>query len=527
MLFKYSLVQISIEYIDEKCEVFLLFQESGYVRGCVRDLKDKSKQNCLDQSNTCKTCSGENCNTMTTFQSCYFNNTEVEPTLPTSNGSQMKVCKKYDDKCFTLITEDKGIVIKDCLHEYAEKEKLPIDFLNKFKESSYHVCSSPLCNDQEIRPTHCIACDSAVDKTCILSFLAERIKCPLEINPSGCYHNYDGKYTRRGCIAYLDKEKRESCESDSDTCKKCMGNECNWRAYLRKCMAVNMKLINEDESKICKRYEDECFIHVANEIVRRGCTSDFIESPVEGIDFESDCRNDTICEKCDESLCNDKQINNERCVECNSKYDRLCAHFPSNAPIKKCTLTLKKFGCYLWQAEELVAQRGCISELERDDRYECDRSRSTCKKCFGDKCNLKVNFQKCYVCDSVVDGEDCLTSPRSIGDETCPNYTDHCYMKVVDGRVKRGCVGDKTVPSVDICDENPETCEHCSAENPCNNKPIWLTTCISCNSKADKTCATNSTYDQIEMCPITSIHPQKCYHYIDEKTGQHKRGEDA
>lgn len=133
------------------------------------------------------------------------------------------------------------------------------------------------------------------------------------------------------------------------------------------------------------------------------------------------------------------------------------------------------------------------------------------------------NVQRCYVCNSETDGKDCLKRPERLENETCQNDTDYCYTKVKNGHVMRGCVGDKA--NVKDCHRNSETCKYCAGEK-CNDDVIKPTTCISCDSSVDKTCAMNSTsdFDQFDECPITSIYPQKCYHFIDETSGQHTRG---
>lgn len=39
-----------------------------YERGCIRDLSDDLKAECLENSDNCKFCEGKNCNTKKTFQ---------------------------------------------------------------------------------------------------------------------------------------------------------------------------------------------------------------------------------------------------------------------------------------------------------------------------------------------------------------------------------------------------------------------------------------------------------------------------
>lgn len=498
--------------------------------GCVRDLEPKPREQCLNQVDNCKTCAGNDCNSMKQFQSCHLNNTdngEGLTTLRASNDDNDKgttICKKFDDKCFTLIAE-KDVIVKDCLHDYAENKNISVDFLKKYKKSSYDVCSTPLCNNQEIRPMHCIACDSTKDKNCNSMPLAKAKQCPLEINLSGCFHRTDGQNTQRGCIAELNKEMRIHCESDGNECKKCVGNECNSRLFFQKCITEKLKLDDPKISKLCKRYTDECFIHVANSTdVRRGCKSDVIESPEKEIDLEADCRNATICEICStKNDCNNREVMNEQCIDCRSKIIGICACPPHAMEPEKCPLALQKQGCYLMR-NTVEIQRGCVSHLNMVDRNNCSPGNNTCKMCFGDQCNRKANFQTCYSCTSENDNEQCIDSPKNSTEITCSNYMDHCYTAVRNDAVIRGCTGDKIVPSVDKCIADSENCKHCSDDKPCNTQTIEPITCVSCDSLVDPTCATNVTFESSKLCPAY-LHTQRCYHFINKTSAQHIRGE--
>lgn len=180
--------------------------------GCVRDLEPISKKQCLNQSDNCKTCVGNDCNSMKHFQRCYSNDADENPTTfqASEDNNKTKICKMVGDKCFTLITE-KDVIIKDCLHDYAEKKNISIDFLEKDIKSLYDVCTSSLCNSQDIRPTYCyskndkncksiplakikpitcVSCDSSVDATCATKVTSKMItSCPLfKSKLQQCYH---------------------------------------------------------------------------------------------------------------------------------------------------------------------------------------------------------------------------------------------------------------------------------------------------------------------------------------------------
>lgn len=501
------------------------FSETGMMRGCVANLEGEEKENCLENDKICKSCLRNGCNRKRAFAECMVTNGVVhvkyKPKQPFDDKLFTKICKKYDDSCFVL-ANDLNIVFRDCLSEYSEKNEVSINFLSEHHNStSYEVCSEPLCNDHDIQPFYCLSCDSRYDGNCMNTSSSERKRCSLEVNPSGCYH-FDGNHIERGCITDLDEEKRELCESDSETCKKCIGNECNSKAVFQKCLATDGEGFN---NKTCKRYTDECFIHVSDNNVRRGCVSDLIESPIDGIDIVADCENDEICEKCsDRNNCNDREIEGEYCLVCTSTDDLFCLHYPESLNAsEQCPLTLKQIGCYLQQDGFWYAERGCMSHLDSTRQLGCKTSNSTCKMCLGNNCNEKRRFQTCADCNSKVDGKDCIDKAFIAKIRTCDDYHGECYTQVENADVIRNCTGDNIIPNADTCKENPDNCKLCSDSSFCNDRTIRTLKCVTCDSLTDSSCASNTTFEKFSTCPL-SVHEPNCYHMIDG--GQiHRRGE--
>lgn len=463
---------------------------------------------------------------MIDFRSCYVADGDISST---NNTKKTKICKKFDDKCFSMVTENETI-IKDCLTEYTEKNDVPIDFYaKKYNDSFYRECSSTNCNDDDIKPFVCIECDTRRNETCWGTAFAKRITCPLEVVPSGCYHHQEGKHVHRGCIAHLDRKKRELCESDSEKCKRCVENVergCNWLPFYQTCITTNPQNVSDSQSKTCKRYTDKCFTHVRNETIRRGCISDITESTNYGIGIDiKDCDDDDgICEKCNlREDCNNREITHEHCIVCSTATDKSCSYFTEGFETK-CPLTVKHLGCYLNINEQYNVDRGCMSELKPKRREYCRSGNGICKMCMDDNCNKKRNFQRCFECDSHVDGEYCLLDPSKLKDKLCPNYLDHCYVQAIDGRIKRNCIGDDTIPTIVKCEQNSKYCKHCDDRRGCNGKQFNKVTCISCNSTIDPACATNTTFNTFETCPH-SVNENECYHMINATTREHTRGE--
>lgn len=325
-------------------------------------------------------------------------------TLSSQSLNSTKVCKNYNDVCFTLVKEK--TVVKDCLNDYSEKHALPINFLSdSYNKSDYSMCSSVLCNDKGIIPTYCIQCDSENDPNCQGQFTDEWKKgamhqCPFELIPSGCYHSIEEGNTRRGCVADLDDEKQKLCKSDTDSCKKCIGNACNDRSSFQKCLFYDNADTKETVSKLCKKYADECFALISDETVQRGCMSDLMESVRDqnGMFLSINKENGNLKTCSDTDNCNDNQIQVENCIICNDGKD--CKNNPNFTMRRECPNSLEKMGCYLKMKSEKSVERGCMSQLDSKAKEICRKGDDNCKMCNGDSCNIKRTFQTCHICDT-------------------------------------------------------------------------------------------------------------------------------
>lgn len=513
----------------EKCDstgeglgCYHMITEAGVKRGCVQDLEKNLKKKCLANDDTCKICTDRECNSRSNFSECFVTNEGQRKELANlKSSSSPQICTKYDDKCFTLVLAG-VLVVRGCLYDL--QKNIPPNFLSAQSDKSFAVCSGRLCNDKVVEPSYCITCDSSNQK-CIDDPYSMRLRkqCKLlEINPSGCYHFDNGTFIERGCILHLDEKRRSDCESDSDTCKKCVGNECNTKKKFLNCLS-DVKNNGTHHQKVCRRYEDSCYILAKNDAIRRGCSSDLIDSPEFGFDFYSDGSNRDIFQKCKTENCNSRQIESENCMVCSSEDENQCKDNPTDDMMQKCPLRLRNQGCYLQL--EGITKRGCVAELDIEDQNMCRIGNSTCKICNGDYCNKKPSFEICKTCSSK-DDVNCINSPWASAEKTCPNYMDSCYTHVENGIVKRNCIGDDFVKSVEVC-TNSKHCKPCSGgDSRCNGEKVVPEICFACDSLKNPKCKTLSLYEQqffVEECPI-SIKKQGCYHYIDKNDQRHIRG---
>lgn len=515
------------DFEQEDLGCYHMITETGVTRGCVKDLENELKETCLANNETCKTCIELNCNSRSNFSECLVTDEDQSRAWNKYESlSSPKVCKNYIDECFIQVIEE-DTVIRGCLSDYAAQNDLPLNFLNQVENNkTYEICSGSLCNDKEVKPLYCLSCNST-DKRCAEPFdLYLRKRCqPLEINPAGCYHFEDGinnTYYERGCITHLDGKRRADCESDSDTCKKCFGNECNSKKKFMRCVwSINDNTV-QLPNKLCQRYEDSCVIFARNGAVRRGCYSELVEEI--GFDY-NDRGNRDIFEGCQNENCNNRKIESEYCMVCSSEMandNNKCRYNPTDDMRQKCPVRLRKLGCYL-QLEKST-KRGCVSELNKEDRIKCRTGDTTCKICNGEYCNKKRSFERCKSCISS-DDEDCMDKPWISADRTCPNYLDSCYTHVQDGVVRRNCIGDGFINSTEQCN-NSEHCLPCSDDYKCNGEQITPEICYSCDSHVNATCKNISWLDEkyyVQECPI-SIRKQGCYHLIEKENKRHERG---
>lgn len=502
------------------------------MRGCVVELTNENdKKQCLENDPTCKTCFEVGCNKKMQYLQCLV--TDEDQSKAWNNFESLSspgACKKYDDECFIQVI-GKDTVIRGCVGDYAAQNDLPLNFLSSVENKRiYQICSGHLCNDELVNPMYCLACNSINDQKCAddpMAHMYFRKRChPLEVHHSGCYHFTNGSYVERGCISDLNDEWRVECESDSENCKKCVGLECNYKNEFLKCLSGFDDSNSKHESKLCRRYNDECFIHAGavDGKVRRGCLSDLIDSPVSGIDIISDCRNLKICERCTWPNCNKRELEKEHCIVCSSEDEdnNYCKYGPTLEMRQQCPASLKLHGCYLSYGD--VTTRGCVSQLDAEQRNECNDLNSQCKICHGDVCNKKRYFDECSDCSTEIDGDKCTVDPWNVTQRRCPNYMDQCYTHIENGFVRRNCTGDDFIPIADVC-ANSKHCVLCSGWR-CNGLEIKRDQCISCDSNENPNCKNVETLDDnadVQKCPI-SVKPEGCYHFVDEQNGHHLRG---
>lgn len=137
-------------YVDIIC--LYCFQTDDRIRrGCIQDLDSEHMNDCLEQSDTCKSCQGRFCNTKVNFQECYYCNGHQHPDCTAISSSIDAVtCKEYNSTCLVGI-DRVGFTHRRC----SNISKVTRD-LNHFP-IGFEICEASKCNNQ-VYPENRLRC---------------------------------------------------------------------------------------------------------------------------------------------------------------------------------------------------------------------------------------------------------------------------------------------------------------------------------------------------------------------------------
>lgn len=300
-------------------------------------------------------------------------------------------------------------------------------------------------------------------------------------------------------------------------------NETNGSEYSQRCLVCNSSVDGimcvenpqEIQSKSC---QSECYMHVKDGIVVRGCVGD------EFIKESTDCMNRDVCKLCsDKENCNNDKIKAERCMVCDSNENSNCKTNLTNLNAVYCPLAARWMGCYhLINAEQI--KRGCMSQLPKSELRKCRGNvGGLCKFCFGENCNRRNSFTKCFNCNSMSDPH-CISNNGSIEIKVCRSYKDDCFTFTRGYTVKRGCVNEMPEGFLKECNEEKEKCEKCLSvdDDICNKRSLNDDTCFECDSDIDPRCRDQPEHFREKICSIGSTDSLGCF--LNRNGNRIKRG---
>lgn len=353
------------------------------------------------------------------------------------NDYEVAECVSAQGHCYTAIINEtlrRGCVGDDFVSDsdICDSAACKKCFGDKFCNNLYDVktekCFSSIYNKHDRVTPHVVTCEVN---------LLEKL---------GCYHMEDPETNiiRRGCAADLTDQKRIECSKNGENCKICYGDRCNNKHTFEQCLTcdsnINSNCIvpdNMTEIKQCSAYNDECYIFANGTTVRRGCVRDMdVNDIIKCAEF------DRLCEKCYSNFngkyCNERPLI-DTCLRCDSETDSNCENHPELIDAAVCSLAQSRTGCFLSYNNDTIT-RGCMEHLNNTDKWNCAQQMDNCQSCFGQNCNVKVNFQQnCYFCSGTND-----THCAELDGETeiirCENYSSTCLTGMDDkGVTHRRC----------------------------------------------------------------------------------------
>lgn len=379
-----------------------------------------------------------------------------------------RACTDKSDQCFVGIQND--TIIRGCLNEYAAAEQLEKASIAERFGIFFSTCENEaLCNGDVFPIERCY--ESQTTDTIDQNIRPKLKKCKQNRDRFGCYHieGSDDIILARGCVSDLDERQRHELQTNATEYVECSESGCNEKPNQQRCIegTEDFSLPNRSQLgwKYCSEPYDKCFVHVSGNIIRRGCLNNAKLMYSDGSKIVSDCNVGDICETCSGTRdCNDKIIQTEFCIECNSEENALCANAPNLLMRKQCAMTVKPLGCYLNEQHGRGIERGCISNLRQQDRRICNdnENSNSCKTCFGDSCNVRQYFQECFHCNMTTDGDNCIDSPSLVELKRCTSYAGGgCYTMAKRGVFERGCVDTLSQSGKTLSRILKRTCEEC------------------------------------------------------------------
>lgn len=381
------------------------------------------------------------------------------------------------------------------------------------------ICSHKnLCNEEPLKYT--FTCHSHLPKS--NKSEPEVIECPITFQKLGCYARKieNSNSVSRGCVAHLSEDEQELCQKNGPDCKVCEDHNCNKLSYFLKCVTCDSSIdsgcVNVAANATVEQCDDpwdQCFIHVADNRVQRGCLKQS-KSKV-----KEDCSsNESKCETCrNEKICNAKPIQNT-CIKCENEY--ACLHKPQSYASTPCSLddpfSSEENGCYLHITAKDADQptsavkRGCVKDLLATGLDECRGVPDKCQICLGKDCNQKRDIHPdCLSCNGK-NGDNCaIEATNAI---KCANYNESCFTGIdSEGYTVRGCSGEKPETALNLTQAN--VCYHDS----CNWElfPGNRRTCYQCDG--DSNCTFNDHFDRVkpQVCEIYTK-DDKCVMFVYE-----------
>ncbi|XP_062558325.1 proprotein convertase subtilisin/kexin type 5-like [Armigeres subalbatus] len=512
---------------DDVC-VTIFKQFKPIRRGCLGDMDVGVKALCESGSAECVPCRENDCNTVNVRldELCLQCDSQDRGCNDASHNAT--TCTKVSEgKCYSKLFSD-GTVKRGCFHELSAEESTTCNTTNCV------VCSGAGCNKSVFIAKNDFRC-----KTCLSSNTAACVRDPYTVLDKECPLNDTACATVlisatghlfRGCST--DAE----CVAEGDGCIKCDEyRNCNFYRYPLNRLDCNIcETANNPNCATLpynKQFEKPCLRHISGDdcvtifdgfrVTRRECRSALNESDL----LKCDSAGGQECVACSGTGCNKITVRqDDNCLQCSSQDGLTCANGRRLSTV--CKRSSDGF-CYNRLDQTGILHRGCLSDLNEEDRQLCLNSNdSSCETCSGSGCNknvFPVDALQCVQCDSSMNMDCVQNQTTNIFVNPCRVHVneDKCYTRLrADGSIERGCQSSL----VDACDPlTNASCTTCEGA-ACNTEvyPWGRRSCYQCDGVSDLTCGLEQTRQNgIQVCLRFKSH-DKCYTLLQD--GKVKRG---
>ncbi|XP_037949168.1 uncharacterized protein LOC119680432 [Teleopsis dalmanni] len=454
---------------------------NSLLRGCVSDFSCDTSQR-----DTCRICSADNCNVINLlagyvgapgkWQELPLNCLVCNTTEDCAIGSTLHKCMGNNlQNCITVYDVNGKVERRGCSDDVDVTHE---EYCEEHADKCL-ACKSTGCNNANSLDDYidCYVCDATDSQNCAVNFVPSNARtrkcqgpCMVALYPRSS--SIDTAYElSRSCLDDLDLDDRVECAAGrKDLCESCDSGRCNTMLVpddRNECYRCTDEDCQDSETHVCNAYHpnDQCYILFNDEssIIKMGCRSD----------FESEIVTELVKQKklllCDGKNCNSfgSVDTAKMCSICNSADDSRCATNPNLVSNLTRCAALPYVNCYTRINELGHTVRGCLSDLDADNFYDCLMSEDgLCDTCKGDQCNqidvFPANRRKCHQCNSA-NNPLCSSSPNS--NTVCPIYDaqDTCVTNLGRGVTTRGCASSMK------CDNDADklTCRVCSSSG-CN-----------------------------------------------------------
>ena len=168
----------------------------------------------------------------------------------------------------------------------------------------------------------------------------------------------DGSLAYRGCSSDNENDGTITCKSSEQDCFTCFFENCNYQEYKYdnktelSCFSCNSEgpsacAFTQENSMYTEKCKDQpsedqyCYTFANKTHFMRGCLSEFTDSP-------ELCQDN--CKFCQTNDCNNAQLIEQICYECDSSIDEKCISDPPATNQTLCDASsLQNFGCYHYE----------------------------------------------------------------------------------------------------------------------------------------------------------------------------------